>query len=70
MAEFVLAGQGGAFGQGVGQGAEFEGFEQSGQISADGVGGGTDNGADICAYADTTDAASIITPNIPVRTTA
>ena len=39
MAEFVLAGQRGAFGQGVGQGAEFEGFEQSDQISADRVGG-------------------------------
>ena len=39
MAEFVLAGQGGAFGQGVGQRAEFEGFEQSGQVSADRIGG-------------------------------
>jgi hypothetical protein len=39
VAEFVLAGQGGAFGQGVGRGAEFEGFEQPGQIGADGLGG-------------------------------
>ena len=30
MAQLVLAGQGGAFGQGVGQRAEFEGFEQCG----------------------------------------
>jgi hypothetical protein len=37
--------------------------------NAAGPGGGTDNGADICAEADTTAAASI-TPSIPVRTTA
>ena len=41
VAEFVLAGQCGPFGQGVGQGAEFEGFEQPGQVGADRVGGCT-----------------------------
>ena len=44
MAEFVLAGQRGTFGQGVGQGAEFERFEQSEQVSADRVGGCTVGG--------------------------
>jgi hypothetical protein len=41
VAEFVLTGQRGPFGQGVGQGAEFERFEQSGQIGADRISGCT-----------------------------
>ncbi len=47
MTEFVLAGQSGAFGQGVGHRAEFEGLEQSEQVSADRVGGATGGGGHV-----------------------